>query len=1258
MLDIKEIRLFFIRHGYLLIVAAWLFTFSFLFSNYWSYYSSPMGVKRSLEKSIAQREASFEKMIKDQFLLNHLFSRNYNEKEIKSLDTKDFYVFAYDSSEAGRWLVFWSTNSVLPEEWQVPLVDGNRFVQLKNGYYEVLCRRVFSPEAGHERFMVGVIPVMMEYSFSNNYLVNHFYDKPALGREYSIKLKAPGIPVLNGKNLILFYLDYDRAMDTKPPNLLSVILRVMGCICVLIFINLFAATMARQKSALNGFLFLTAVVIIFRLLSYIYPFPFNLRTLNIFTPLIYAKDEIFRSLGDLLLNVSLTFWLLLFFRQHVKSIKAPPVKNVWQQRLVIILSSYVMYVVGQFLSELIQSLVIDSRISFDVANPFSLNEYSIIGAIILGFIAFSFLFFSQIVNSLLNELTSFRHRTKYVFLAVVGVIWLVFRIHNPELHYSIALVIWLVIYVILLDVLAVKFENSLATVPFLFWLFLLTITTSAVLVYYNDQKEQSQRERMARELSKQKDPYLEMLLTDVTKQMEQDELLQYFFQQNNGGNMPRSTLENELKQKYFKGYLGRFKVDIYAFDENGMPIYGGDTSSFYGLSRKMLVESELIGNDLYYNSKGFNDYSYIGQKDFYRNGEKAGYLVYELTPAVINSQRLYPELLVSGEIYDPEKESNAAYSYAIYDKGQLVNNNNDYAFPVRLYDSDLPAEEVTVKKVNGYSLMYYKASKEKVVIVARENRSFIEFITLFAYMFCLFLLIIAIYRVLDLLVKARMRIGNLKSLVNINIRRKVTGTIIFIVVFAFVILGLTTVLFFIDRSERENKERLSRTINEVTHDVEKVFANQRMFDDVEDLYDPIFQSSLSESIGEIADERALDINIYDRDGNLQVTTQPLITEKGLLSRKINPDAYMQLGRQQKIQWIQKEKIGSMGYLSGYAPLRNNGEIFAYLNVPYFATQTELNQQISNFLVALINFNAFIFLIAGLLALLITNSITKSFSLVTERLRHVSLGQQNDEIVWEKDDEIGAVVKEYNKMVRKLEVSAARLAKSEREGAWREMARQVAHEIKNPLTPMKLSIQYLQRAIDNDAPNVKQLSHNVARTLVEQIEHLANIASDFSAFARIGEANSEVLMLNEVLHSLRELYQSHEHSQIVFNHPGHAFYVFADKTQMNRLFTNLLQNAIQAIPEDREGLITINMEEVDPGWVTVSISDNGDGIPPEIQSKIFVPNFTTKNSGTGLGLAMCKNIVEQARGEIWFETQLTFGTIFYVKLPLENNPPLS
>lgn len=1254
MLDIKEIRLFILRHGYLLIIAAWLFTFAFLFSNYWSYYSSPQGVKRNLEKSLHKRELSFESLAADARLMDHLFRRSYNEKELKSLHNKDYYIFAYDSSATGRWLVFWSTNVVQPDD-QLELKEGSGFIKLKNGFYEVISRVISAP-AGHKRCLVGLIPVKMEFNISNDYLVDHFYDKPALGREYEIRLRPPGIPVLNSNNIILFYLHYDPALNLSPPNLLSVVLRVLGCICVLIFINLFATLLARQKNPLVGFFFLLVTVATLRILSYLYPFPFDLRSLNIFTPFIYAKNEIFPSLGDLLLNVLLTFWLLLFFREHVKTINAPKPKEKWQLWLVITLSSLVMYIVGQFLSELIQSLVIDSRISFDVTNPFSLNEYSLIGFIILGFVAFSFLFFSQIINYLLNELTGSRHRTKYISLGAVGVVWLLLRLHNPELPYFIVMVCWLLLYVMLLDMFTYRFENSLGTVPFVFWLVLLTVTTSAVLVYYNNKKELTLRERLAVDLSKQRDPYLEMLLNDVNRNIIDDQRIQVFFEDiKSSSQLPREVLVNELQQKYFKGYLGRFNTIFYFFDENGYPAYTSDTTSIYALNPRILQHSDQVGNDndLYYNERSFNDYSYIGKKVFMKDSIIIGSLVYELTPAVINSQKLYPELLVDGEINDPEKESSTAYSYAIYDKGILVSNNNDFAFPIRLYSSDIPEADVTEKKVNGNSVLIYRASKDKIVMVVKESRSFIEFITLFAYMFCLFLLIIVIYKLLDLLIKARMRIGPLRTLVDVSIRRKVHGTIIFVVVFAFIILGVTTVLFFINRSDTENRERLSKTMNEVAHDVEKEFESQRMFDDLEDLYDPIFQAGLQSTMTDIAEDRALDINIFDRDGNLQVSTQPLMTEKGLLSRKMQPEAYFHMFRLNEIQYIQKEEIGSMNYFSGYVPLRDTtGDVFAYLNVPYFATQTERNQQISNFLVALINFNAFIFLIAGMLALLITNSITRSFSLVTEKLRNVSLGQRNDEIDWDKDDEIGALVKEYNKMVRKLEVSAAKLAKSEREGAWREMARQVAHEIKNPLTPMKLSIQYLQRAIDNDSPNVKQLTNSVAHTLVEQIEHLSNIASDFSAFSRIGEAAPEVMILNEVLNPLYGLYQGQPGCEILYNEPEPPFYVYADKTQMNRLFTNLLQNAIQAIPESRAGLIVMHMEATpDHQWVIISVQDNGEGISPEIQSRIFVPNFTTKNSGTGLGLAMCKNIVEQARGEIWFVTSLNVGTTFYVKLPL-------
>lgn len=1270
MIDAKEIRLFFLRHGYLLIVAAWLFTFAFLFSNYWSYYSSPQGVKRSMEKSIHQRERDFQRLVADTLLTNALLQRNYSQKALDQLTNQpEYYLFAYDSSNSGVWLTFWNTSQVQPDELQTTLQAGDRFMKLKNGYYEVLTRRVKST-AEHQQFLVGVIPVRMEYAIKNSYLVSHFYHKEELGDEYSILREMPALllpehiilPVNNGNGQTLFYLDYNAGMHVHPPNNLSVLLRVLGCICVLIFLNLFATLLAKTTNPLYGFLFLFLIVFGLRILSYMYPFPFDLKELNIFDPRIYAKDEVFYSLGDLLINVLLAFWMVLFFREHVKTINPPVIRNRWLQSGVIIVASLILYIVEQFMADLIQSLVIDSKISFDVTNFISLPEYSImysvIGFVVLGFISFSFLFFSQIINYLLNELTNFQYRTKYIWLGAVGIIWLLFRVHNPELPFSISMVIWLLLYIVLLDFIADRFESSLATVPFLFWLFLLTITTSGALVHYNNHKELYAREKLAEDLSKQKDPYLEMLLNDIGKKIEQDEAIQFFFQ-DHGARDHRKASFDELLQKYFQGYLSRFKVNIYAYDENGASLFSSDTVSLMTFNRLMFTNPEAAsslvpGNDLYYYERSFNDYSYIAKKEFRKaNNDVAGWLVYTLSPKPVSSDRLYPELLVEGDLSDPGREYAGTYSFAVYDKGILVSNNNDFPFPIRLYPNDLPTADVEIRPVKGYSELIYRASAEKVVMVVKENRMFIEFITLFAYMFCLFLLIIVIYKAFDLLIKARMRLANLRSLINVNIRKKVHGTIIFVIIFSFLILGITTIKFFIYRSEAQNRERLSKTMREVAKDVEKVFENQRDLDQVGDIYDSELMKKLSASLSDIADERALDINIYDRDGNLQLTTQPLMTDKGLISSKMDPQAYFRLFRQEQIQFIHTEYIGIMPFLSGYMPLRNHDthEVIAYLNVPYFATQTELNQQISNFLVALINFNAFIFLIAGMLALLITNSITRSFSLVTEKLRHVNLGQRNDEIEWDKDDEIGALVKEYNKMVRKLEVSAVRLAKSEREGAWREMARQVAHEIKNPLTPMKLSIQYLQRAIAGDSPNVKELSRNVAGTLVEQIEHLSNIASDFSAFARIGEPNNETVLLNEVVHSLTSLYQGHEDCEVIYLPPEQDFYVFADKTQMNRLFTNLLLNAIQAIPDDRKGQIRVRLQKTADQYVIVSVADNGQGISTEVQSRIFVPNFTTKSSGTGLGLAMCKNIAEQARGEIWFETILNEGTTFYVKLPL-------
>lgn len=198
--------------------------------------------------------------------------------------------------------------------------------------------------------------------------------------------------------------------------------------------------------------------------------------------------------------------------------------------------------------------------------------------------------------------------------------------------------------------------------------------------------------------------------------------------------------------------------------------------------------------------------------------------------------------------------------------------------------------------------------------------------------------------------------------------------------------------------------------------------------------------------------------------------------------------------------------------------------------------------------------------------------------------------------------------------------------------------------------MKLSIQYLQKAIDNNSPNVKEMTSAVARTLVEQIDHLSKIAADFSQFANIGNPKSEVFDVHEMLHSLTSLYMATENLEFEWHPVPQRIILFADKTQLNRLFTNLLQNAVEAC-DNKEFKKIVMSEELEDGHIIVKISDNGDGIPLHVQEKIWTPNFTTKTSGTGLGLAMSRNIVEQAKGELWFETKENEGSVFFVKLPL-------
>jgi nitrogen fixation/metabolism regulation signal transduction histidine kinase len=241
------------------------------------------------------------------------------------------------------------------------------------------------------------------------------------------------------------------------------------------------------------------------------------------------------------------------------------------------------------------------------------------------------------------------------------------------------------------------------------------------------------------------------------------------------------------------------------------------------------------------------------------------------------------------------------------------------------------------------------------------------------------------------------------------------------------------------------------------------------------------------------------------------------------------------------------------------------------------------------------------------------------------------------------------------MVAALAESAEKLSRSERESAWREMAQQVAHEIKNPLTPMKLSLQFLQKAIAERRPNAEELIGRISQTLITQIDVLSDIATSFSTFTNLPAMRPERLDVAAILRRCAALYQPDDtDGTLALRLPPDAesgcYVVFADENLLVRTFNNLLINARQAVPEGREPHIGVSLTAAEAGTVRVAICDNGAGIPEDVREKVFVPNFTTKETGSGIGLAVAKRGIESAGGQIWFETRVGEGTDFFIELP--------
>jgi signal transduction histidine kinase len=528
--------------------------------------------------------------------------------------------------------------------------------------------------------------------------------------------------------------------------------------------------------------------------------------------------------------------------------------------------------------------------------------------------------------------------------------------------------------------------------------------------------------------------------------------------------------------------------------------------------------------------------------------------------------------------------------------------------------------------------MSYHLHKNGItVILSKKLGSYAKPLAFFSLTACLSLIFYFLYSKLIRLKGTTRRISKPIKIDSLGLN--IQKTLFYITFTSLCILCLASVFYFDKSRKRENEREYSYLAKEMISTLQRRFHGS------------------NHPLASIAKQHGYDFVLTDEKGN------------EFKSFSFNPPGGFKHNLQNKTNFsYKKEEIFWKGkeLLRIWFPVKKIGgkESKSMIGIYFPVGDTHQNMEAVDFMGAL--FSGYLFLLLSISAITIyySNSLTHPLDQLGRHLENLKMGA-SDKIDWHKNDEVGQLVNAYNAAIEELQQSYEKLRKTEREDAWREMAKQVAHEIKNPLTPMKLSLQYLQRAGKLQPDLIQTLLPKLTMTIMEQINTLDEIATSFSQFASMPNTQNITFNLVDLLHQSLEMHRHHfddNNDSFNCNIEANSYPIFADKNQIQRVINNLLLNAVQAIPTEKNGKINIRLFQMKNNLVRLEIEDNGEGVDIATQQRIFSPYFTTKSSGTGLGLAMCKDIIENAGGNIGFTSSQSMGACFWIEMPLKYSMP--
>ena len=1130
-----------------------------------------------------------------------------------------FFLYKNDSLKA------WSTQNIDPPKENVASLQHRRVVAIGDGYYTPCY------VAKGDTAWLGLALVQYDYDIENEYLINSFHDSYGIDENIPLVMTKTYYNVYDENDEFLFGLDF----SSYRPHLST-----RECVCLflvfflwLLLLNTLLRRLFRvviRKPWLQNVALIVAVVV-FRVAQMAFRFPEILYQSDLFQPFWYANSFWFPSLGDMCLNAVLFVQLCYFLMQRnipayrvKRSLKRYPVLE-W----VVPVGCFVLVYAFLFLiANLYRSLVWDALLDISLRGLFTQMPGNLFlhSAICLLSLVWVMLSWYMVFLGRRWQKKAWR----LVLCQIPGVImgiWLL------QTEYP----IWLSIHVVIFGVLLLLYfslfhfrSRYLMSGTFLLIVpFILSGIASLIILNTQIQKKQVNSELILSQISSLQDPIAEFLFSKMENEIVQDPHLKKLLMEDT----EEDSLRKYMKDEYFQDYWDKYVVDVMTCRKDDRLRVGSEDSTqscaqFFKRRIKYFGQP-TSSSRLYLLNETLKQTNYVAEFSFNFDNYTT-YLYIEFSEKTLFDDMGYPDLLMDKFTKDKNKRLNE-YSHALYENGLLMRQGGSYAYTRQIPETFVSGygRPARVQK-DGYNHYVQSQPNGKTWVLSYPVLTLKDRSTTLSYLFVLhvFFLLCAV---------GFADMGRL-SWTEGSFKNRIQYSIVLLVIITTTVLAFRSVDYIKMVNQKKYENLMIDKARSIAVDLEPFFE-QNVSAVLENavLYDSYLFYT--------------DVNVFDAEGKLWVTSRPEIYNEHLISTLMHPQAFAKIKSRDLSVLVQQESIGNQHYQAIYMPIHNAyGQTMAFLHLPSFSQQTQLESEVIALLTSYANIYVLLFILAIGLTLILSAWLTYPLQQLQRYMPKVQLGRKNEKIKWNRKDEIGRLINEYNSMVDHLENHAYMLAKSEREGAWRNMAKQVAHEIKNPLTPMKLSIQMIQRLRKENPEEFNRRYDEFSASLIEQIDTIANIVSTLSDIAKVHTQEPKLTDLISCVKKVVYLYNNDDTAHVTFDHGTltEAF-IMGNSDQMTQVINNLLKNASQSVKEGDNVDVWIVLKEVADHY-RLEVADNGMGISEKNIDKVFFPNFTTKTFGNGIGLALVKSIIESFNGTITCTSQEGEGAVFIITLP--------